>query len=335
MERNEILAVAIDAVKGVSDGKFSSKQTSDELRAAFIELNGGSTKINPKTFYRGNALFELIQELIPEIIKEGINSDENPLFRELVEYRNIADGDTAEFDVVGDAHFVVATAANGIQGVRRQRIVGAETVTVPTFTKIVRVYESLGRLLAGRIDFNKFTEGVAKAFKDYIASAAYDVINGLNASTAGLSATYVLTGTPTEGDIVALIEHVEAATGKSAKILGTKGALRKLTVAAAGEMYKDDMYKLGYYGMFNGTPCIRLNQAHKPGTETFALTESKIFIIASDDKPIKVVTEGNGLLIERDATKNADLTQEYVYAENIGVGVVIAQKLGVSATPSA
>ena len=245
MERNEILAVAIDAVKGVSDGKFSSKQTSDELRAAFIELNGGSTKINPKTFYRGNALFELIQELIPEIIKEGINSDENPLFRELVEYRNIADGDTAEFDVVGDAHFVVATAANGIQGVRRQRIVGAETVTVPTFTKIVRVYESLGRLLAGRIDFNKFTEGVAKAFKDCIASAAYDVINGLNASTAGLSATYVLTGTPTEGDIVALIEHVEAATGKPAKILGTKGALRKLTVASAGEMYKDDMYKLG------------------------------------------------------------------------------------------
>ena len=67
MERNEILSVAIDAVRGVT-GNFSAKQTSDELRAAFIELNGGSTKINPKTFYRGNALFELVQELIPTII---------------------------------------------------------------------------------------------------------------------------------------------------------------------------------------------------------------------------------------------------------------------------
>ena len=244
MERNEILSVAIDAVRGVT-GNFSAKQTSDELRAAFIELNGGSTKINPKTFYRGNALFELVQELIPTIIDEGINSDTNPLFSELVEYRNLKDGDLAEFDIEGDANFVVATAANGIQGVRRQRIAGGTTVTVPTYMKIVRVYEALGRLLAGRIDFNKFVEGVAKAFKDYIADAAYTAIDSLSAATAGLSATYVLTGTPSEGDIVGLIEHVEAATGKSAKIIGTKGALRQLTVAQAGNMYKDDIYKLG------------------------------------------------------------------------------------------
>lgn len=330
MERNEILSVAIDAVRGVT-GNFSAKQTSDELRAAFIELNGGSNKINPKTFYRGNALFELVQELIPAIIEEGINSDTNPLFRELVEYRNLKDGDLAEFDVEGDAHFVVATAANGIQGVRRQRITGGSTVTVPTYMKVVRVYESLGRLLAGRIDFNKFVEGVAKAFKDYIADAAYTAINGLSSATAGLSTTYVLTGTPSETDIVALIEHVESATGKPAKIVGTKGALRRLTVAGAGEAYKDDLYKLGYYGMFNGTPCIRMNQAHTPGTETFALNDNKIIVVAGSEKPIKVVREGEGLLIEHEASKNADLTQEYVYGEQIGVGVVVAEKIGISA----
>jgi hypothetical protein len=330
MERNEILSVAIDAVHGIN-GKFSAKETSEELRNAFIELNGGSTKINPKTFYRGNELFELVQELIPAIIEEGINSDTNPLFRELVEYRNIKDGDLAEFYVEDNAHFVVATAANGIQGVRRQRITGGSTVTVPTYMKIVRVYESLGRLLAGRIDFNKFVDGVAKAFKDYIADAAYEAINGITAATAGLSSTYVLTGTPSEADIVALIEHVEAATGKSAKVIGTKGALRQLTVNGTGELYKDDIYKLGYYGMFNGTPCIRMNQAHKPGTDTFALNDDKIIIIAGSEKPIKVVREGDGLLIEREADQNADLTREYVYGEQIGVGVVVAEKIGVSA----
>lgn len=330
MERNDILAVAIDSIKGNVDGKFSAKQTSDELRAAFIELNGGSTKINPKTFYRGNALFEVVEELIPVIIEEGINSDDNPLFRDLVEYRNIKDGDIAEFDVEGDSHFVVATAANGIQGVRRQRIVGGATVTVPTEMKIVRVYENLGRLLAGRIDFSKFVEGVAKAFKDYITDAAYAAINGLSAATEGLSDTYVIGGTPGEDDIVALIEHVEAATGKPARIIGTKAALRKLDPALVGELYKDDMYKLGYFGNFNGTPCIRMNQAHKPGTEVFALNDGKIWIIAGDDKPIKVVNEGEGLLIDRDPTLNADLTQEYVYGQPIGVGVIVAQKLGIA-----
>lgn len=331
MERNEILSVAIDAVKGVSDGKFSAKQTSDELREAFIELNGGSTKINPKTFYRGNALFELIQELVPVIIEEGINSDENPLFRELVEYRNLKDGDLAEFYVEDDAHFVVATAANGIQGVRRQRIAGGTTVTIPTVMKIVRVYESLGRLLSNRIDFVKFTDGVAKAFKNYIADAGFNAINGISAATAGLSSTYVLTGTPGEDDIVAMIEHVEAATSKSAKIIGTKSALRKLKITTVGNLYKDDLYKIGYYGMFNGTPCIRVNQAHKPGTDTFAMNDSKIFVVAGDDKPIKVINEGEGLLFEHEASKNADLTQEYVYGQAFGVGVIVAQKMGVAA----
>lgn len=331
MEREQILSVAVDTIKGKVDNKFSQAQTSDELIEAFIDLNGGSTKINPKTFYRGNPLFELVQELIPVMIEEGIKADDNPLFRELVEYRNIADGDSAEFDVEGDAHFVVSSVANGIQGVRRQRIVGGRTVTVDPEMKIVRVYESLGRLLAKRIDFTKFTEGVAKAWKEYIASAAYAAINGLSAATPGLDSTYVLTGTPSEGDIVELIEHVEAATGKNAKVVGTKGALRKLNVAVQGELYKDDMYKLGYFGNFNGTPCIRMNQAHIPGTSNFALNDSKIWVVAGEDKMIKVVNQGDGLFIDRDATQNADLTQEYVFAQGLGVGVIVSQKIGIAA----
>lgn len=335
MERNEILSVAIDAVKGNSDGKFSSKQTSEELVKAFIDLNGGSKKINPKTFYRGNALFELVEELIPVIIEEGINTDANPLFSELVEYRNIKDGDSAEFYVESNANFVVASVANGIQKVRRQRITGGSSVTVNPEAVILRVYEELERLLAGRIDFDKFVEGVANAFKKYIANAAWAAIESISASTEGLSSVYVLTGTPTEAQVVTMIEHVEAATGKPAKIYGTKGALRGLKVAISGEMYKDDMYKLGYYGNFNGTPCYRMAQSHKPGTDTFAYTDSKIFVIAGDDKPIKVVNEGEGLMFEHSAGENADLTQEYVYIQKFGVAAIVAQKLGISAVPLA
>ena len=335
MERNEILSVAIDAVRGRTDGKFSAKQTSDELVQAFIDLNGGSKKINPKTFYRGNALFELVEELIPVIIEEGIKTDANPLFSDIVEYRNIKDGDAAEFYVEDNANFVVASVANGIQKVRRQRIVGGTTVSVPTEAKIIRVYEDLERLMAGRIDFDKFVEGVGNAFKSYIANAAWAAIEAISASTDGLSAVYVLSGTPTEAQVVTMIEHVEAATGKPAKIYGTKGALRGLKVAISGELYKDDMYKLGYYGNFNGTPCYRLAQSHKPGTDTFAYTDGKIFVIAGDDKPIKVVNEGDGMLFEHSAGENADLTQEYVYIQKLGVGAIVAQKMGVSAVPLA
>ena len=327
MTNTEILSVAIDAVKGRTEN-FSAKQTSDDLRTAFIELNGGSTKISPKTFHRGNPLFELTQELIPVIIEEGIDSETNPLF-DLVDYRNVTAGDSQEFDVDCDANFVVASAANGIRDVRRQRIVGGESVKVNTEMKVIRVYENLGRLLAGRIDFNKFVDGVAKAFKNYIAEGAYDAINGLSAATAGLDDTYVLTGSYKEDDLIALIEHVEAATGKKAKIYGTRTALRKLTTAVQADSAKEDMYNIGYYGKFNGTDMICLKQAHKPGTSTFALNDNKVWVIASDDQPIKVVDEGDGLLIDKDPTTNADLTQEYVYGQGLGVAAICAAKIGV------
>lgn len=325
---NTILTVAIDAIKGRSMGNYTAVDTSNALRNAFVELNGGSTKISPKTFYKGTPLFSLVQELIPVIIEEGIKAENNPLFN-LVDYRNISDGDLAEFDIEGDANFVVASVANGIQSVRRQRIVGGETIKVPTEMKIVRVYENLGRLLAGRIDFNKFVDGVAKAFNEYIVTAAYTALAGLTANTYNLDSTYVKSGSLDADAFLELVNHVASSTGKKPVILGTKSAVRKLgdDVTYSAEQ-NSDLYNKGYIAKFVGTDVVALEQAHIPGTSDFALADDALWIVAADDKPIKVVNEGDGLLIERDATQNADLTQEYVYAQGVGVGVVCAAKLG-------
>lgn len=326
---NKILTVAIDAVRGRSMGNYTAADASDALRNAFIELNGGSTKISPKTFYKGTPLFALVQELIPVIIEEGIKAESNPLFA-LVDYKNIAEGDLAEFDIEGDANFVVASVANGIQGVRRQRIVGGDTVKVPTEMKIVRVYENLGRLLAGRIDFNKFVDGVAKAFNEYIVSAAYAALAGITANTYNLNSTYVKSGSMDAEALLGLVNHVEAATGKKAAIIGTKAAVRKLGSAVTYSAEQNsDLYNKGYIGKFAGTDVIALEQAHIPGTSNFALADDALWVIAAEDKPVKVVNEGEGLLIERDATQNADLTQEYVYAQEAGVAAICASKIGI------
>ena len=109
-----VLTIAIGAIKGTMSGEFSKGQTSEALRKAFIEMNGGSDKLNPKTFVRGNELYSAVEELIPTIVEEGLK-DENPIFR-LVEYKNIASGDVNEFYTSGEAVFIVADAAAGIRG---------------------------------------------------------------------------------------------------------------------------------------------------------------------------------------------------------------------------
>lgn len=325
----EVLKIMIDAVKGVNMENYSKGETSEAIRNALIEMNGGSKKLNLKNFYRGSQLYALVQELIPAIIDEGFK-DEDTLFN-LVEYRNIADGDEEEFYVEGNSYFLVADAAAGIRGVRRQRIDKSETVTVKTSVKVVRIYEELNRLLAGKVSFDKFVENVAKSFKQKILADAYKAISEMSQTTVGLDANYVVAGTGTgdEDALIDLIQHVEAATGKEARIYGTKAALRKVSTAVVSDEAKRDLYEMGYYGKFNGTEMICMRQVHKVGTSVFALDDSKLYIIAGDDKPVKIVNEGEGLLYEGDPTANNDLTQEYVYGQTFGVGVVCAEKMGV------
>mgnify|MGYP004627228855 CR=1 FL=1 len=327
MDKNDVLSVALDLAKGKVAGNYSKGDAAEALRQAMVDMNGGSTKINIKTFHRGNELFNLVEELIPALIEEGLKED-NPIF-ELVEYKNIADGDENAFVTEGNSLFVVGDAAAGIQGVRRQRIAGGDTVSVKTTTKIVRVYENLGRLLAGKISFDKFVEGVTKSFNKQILADAYAALSGITTSTTGLDSTYVKSGSYSEESLIELIDHVEASTGKKAKIYGTRSALRKVTTASVSNEAKADMYNLGYYGRFNGTEMICLAQAHKQDGKTFILDNNKLYIVASEDKPVKMVNEGEGVLIEKEASINNDLTQEYIYAQPYGTGVICADKLGV------
>lgn len=323
----EVVKIAIDAIKGVSSGNYSKAQTSEAIRQALIEANGGSNKLSPKTFVRGSELYSIVEELIPTIVEEGLN-DSNPIFK-LVEYKNIASGDVNEFCTEGKAVFVVAEAASGIRGVRRQRIADGEKVSVKTSMKIVRVYEELGRLLAGRITFDKFVDGVATSFKKQILADAYAAIASISKETAGLNPDNVIAGTYNEDQLLAMIDRVEAATGKTAKIYGTRTALRKITNAVVSDEAKSDLYNMGFYGKFNGTDMVRLNQAFKLGTKEFVLDDTKVYVIAGDDTPVKMVNEGEGLIIERQAGENNDLTQEYIYGQAWGTGVICAEDLGV------
>ncbi len=326
----DVRELATNAIRNkMKIANYSATETSEALRAAFIDLNGGSKEINPKTFYRGTKLFALVEELLPAIVEEGFNASNNPIF-DLVDYRNISFGDLNEFYLDSPANFVVADAAAGVAGVRRQRLPGGQSVAVPTSFKMVRVYETLGRLLAGRISFDKFVDGVAESFNKQILADIYSAVTGLTSSTVGLGAEYVKSGAYSESDLLTLVQHVEAATGKTARIYGTKAALRKVVTAnSSASDAKNDLYNIGFYGKFNGTDMIQLRQAHVPGTNDFAANDTVLFVLAGDDTPIKVVNEGTGLLGEKDAFANADLTQEYMYGQMYGVGVVAAEKFGL------
>ena len=328
MEKTNVIKLASDIITNKVPSNFAdASKNADALRDMLIEANGGSTTIDVKTFHRGNECFQIVEEIIPLIVNEGLQGNE--FFFNLVDYRNIALGDDIDFWTKQKTNLIVADASYGVSGIRRQRLGKMTKYNVDTTLKVVKVYEELKRLLAGRTDFNEFIAEVSRAFNEKIMNTTYTGFSGITAATTGLNSTYVPTGTYTEDGLLDLVNHVGAANEATPVILGTQKALRKVTSAVVSDQAKTDLYNMGYYGKFNGTNMVYLPQRHTTGTDTFLLDDNKVYVIAGNDKPIKVVNVGTGLLSVNDPLQQADHTQNYLYGMEFGVGVAFNSKIGV------
>lgn len=323
-EMKEIVKLAIDAYKGNVE-KYSVAQSQDVLRQALIEANGGSTTLDYKKIRDGKCtgLFTLIEEILSRTVVEGLQGDE--FFNAFVDFRNVAEGDQNVFMVEDSNLFVVSEAADGTQGIRRQRLGGTTETAIPTSLKVVRIYEELNRVLAGRVDFNTFINKVAESFRQKMLNDIYTLWSGATATQLGGVTYFPEAGAYDEDELLDLVSHVEAAAGgKQATIVGTKKALRNLKESIQSNSAKDELHKLGYYGTFYGTPVVAVPQRHKVGSNEFVMDDDTITIIAGDDRPIKVVYEGNPIVLMGDPMSNADFTQEYLYGEKYGMGIVLA-----------
>lgn len=322
-DMKDIVKLAVDNYHGRVQ-KYSAGEANEALRQALIEANGGSTTLNYKAIRDGKCqgLFALIEEILSATVIEGLQQDD--FFNQFVDFRNVALGDKPVFVTEDSNLFVVAEAADGTQGLRRQRLDGKQEYTVPTSFKAVRIYEELNRVLSGRVDFNEMINKVAESFQKKILDDIYALWAGATANDLGGAAYVVSTsGTYSESSLLTMIDHVEAASGKQATILGTKTALRNLAPSVQGIDSQSDLYNKGYYGSFYGTPVMAIPQRHKLGTTNFVYPNDVIVVVAGDARPIKFIYEGEPLVVVGDPMQNADLTQEYLYGQKYGLGIVL------------
>ena len=150
-EMNEIVRLAVDAYHGTQT-KYSVGESMDTLHQALVAANNGSTILNYKDIRDGKCvgLFTLIEEILSRTVVEGLQASD--YFNSLVEYRNVALNDKNLFYVEDSNLFTVADAADGTQGIRRQRLGGMSETSIPTSFKVVKIYEELNRVLSGQVD---------------------------------------------------------------------------------------------------------------------------------------------------------------------------------------
>ena len=322
MDRNEIVRVALDAYRG-APLKFSTSETMDSLRQALVAANGGSTKLDYKAIRDGKCtgLFSIVEEIITRTVIDGLTDD--MYFNQFVEYKNIALGDENIFVVDDVTYFSVDEIAPGTQGLRRQRLAGKSTLTIPTKVYGVKIYEELDRVLAGHVDFNAMIAKVSDAFKKKLLDQIYDIWTNITANDLGGSVYFPVAGNYSEDNLLDLIAHVEASTGATATLVGTKKALKKIIPSLQINPAYEDLYNDGYCGKFYGSPVIAVPQRHATGTTNFLLPDKTITVIATGaEKPIKVVYEGDTTVVAGDPYTNPDFSYEYLAIQRWGAGIL-------------
>lgn len=323
-EMNDIVKLAVDAYHGNVE-QYSVGQSQEVLWQALVEANGGSTVLDYRKIRDGKCpgLFTLLETVLSRTVVEGLQGDE--FFNALVDFRNVAEGDQNLFLVEDSNLFVVSDAADGTQGIRRQRLSGVSEVSIPTVMKFVKIFDEINRVLAKRIDFNTMINKVSESYRQKLLNDIQTLWNGASATDFGGTVYFPAAGTYDEDALLDVIAHVEAAAGgKTATIFGSKKAVRNLAPSVQGAESKSDLYNLGYYGRFYGSPVVVTPQRHKIGSTEFTQPDDVLTIVAGEDKPIKCVYEGSPIILMGNPMDNGDLTQEYLYGEKYGLGIVLA-----------
>jgi len=316
----ELVKLALDMKKGKITN-YTKDEANEVLRQELIELNGGSDKLNAKSFRKYPEMFEIIEQILDNAISDGITDQ----FSDFVETVQLDWGDTQVFTMDENRLFDVSVVADGNGDIRRDRLDSSE-VTVRTKTYAVSVYEELHRILAGRVSFDRMIDIVARSYENKIQTEIYNAIYN---SYDQLGATYSATGTFTEATLNDLISHVEASSNSEAMILGTKNALAKIDKDKVSDTMIDERNRMGYVGIYNGTPLVEIRQVHKSGTHEFAIDNNFLIVAPQGLEPfVKLILEGDSL-IEEVTEGRKDMQREYRFIKKAGFVVLASSNYGI------
>ena len=331
MKRSELQQLCFDVYYG-NTGKYSEQQGSDVIREMFLERLGvdevPQTKAKFKRFMKKhkNDFYELLEETLTEIVNR-ISLDS---YSEFIDYGYCDLGDKPIFRVKNNKLYDTAVIATGVRTRERQKM-HDRRVETSAFRVSIKIYEEGFDFLTGKINWTELCDKCAESFvhkRATIATAcmfnAYDeVANPLthvSTNTAGL-----------ETKLKEIIQIVEARSGVTCQIVGTKGALAR--VPGSGGVYSVDDSKdkreFGYVKMFEGTRCVELPQYFDEETAEFEIPNNTLLIVPAQEKLCTIRDEGDVEVYDsNDTEERKDYQVEFEMARMTHIGVPVFNKFG-------
>lgn len=333
MDKN-FTKLLLDTAKGKTI-KYSLAESDEAIRQHFFEVLGIEPTSNRRDIRKALRrksydVYELIEETINEMLISGWG--DNPFFKQFVDVKNLAAGDSNVFYVPDKSILTVSKFSGNHHDLIRQKLGMGESFNVHTDWYGIKIYQDFELYMAGRIDWAEYIRKLYEALDKKVNDMLYGAFMGLDEQ---VPAAYQMTGTITEATILEKAEMVEVATGHPVMIAGTRASLSKITGLTGADMWSSEMKNerntLGGLGTWNGIPLMRVPQVFEQNTRTFAYPDNKFYILPmTDNKPIKLVYEGDYEYVEdTQSTSRQDMTIEAEYMTKLGVATIVGLDFAV------
>lgn len=266
-------------------------------------------------------------EILTEVVELPMQQLEKEILPGVVKFSTINFGDAKEIVLKQKKLLRVArTVLNN--DLRRQKIQNENRIMVQTEWYGIAVYSELEEFLAGRVSFVELIESINRSFVSHIAK----MINVCFADAVdNLSATFKVTGTFTEDEMMSLCEKVSAKNeGMPVKIYGTKTALSKIASSApAGliaDSQKEQYASLRHFGNFYNIQLVEIAQIYD--SALVPIVDDKTLYVLPDLDLIHVVQEGTDIVTEPASAENTTLAINLSVMKKLGVKCVFGSYFG-------
>lgn len=301
---DEIKNLMFDLYKGELDEGISKKDAEDKLREMSLKIFGLTKDAKKRERIRayeefGRQFFNVIEEVTDWTVSTGLK--ENEWFNELVNYRNLNDGDENLFKNEHEEVILsVARMGKRHHDTMLQRLPEGETYSVETDLYGAAVGADIDKYLIGQEDWTKLIDAITKAFvvmvQDLIFAEVLNAPKKLPVQTG-----FVETGalnTQNRGKFNKVLQNVSVANDNAeVVIMGTMVGLQELEnlvnvnwIAASQKEAVASMGRLGNYGRYRlGVDAIEDtgNAADSAATSIASFDEAWLNLKNTDDSDLK------------------------------------------------
>lgn len=326
---NALVTLCVDARRNrvANFSAENAKYTDEAIRQAFYEILGEDKLTYQNWRKHKTEVFEIIEQVLNITLPDAWN--ESAFYNELVEVKNFLLGQKNEFTVDDDSTLVVSRFSGNHWNIDRQKLPAGKTFSTNTDWYSIRVYDELERFLKGIQTVEKMFAKLQESLQKDIDARVYSAFNGAGVY---LPSQFQESGAFVKDTMLALVQSVQIASGKSARIAGTKQGLAALegalTAQWISEEMKNEKHTTGRIKVWEGINTIEIPQVFTKGTYDFKIDDKTLFVLPENYKPIKLYFEGDTRSRELGEKDTDDMTIDFQVQSKLGIGVVFESLFG-------